>query len=158
MNTLAASYAHLGRFADAAKLVEETLALQKGKYGPDHPETLNSMSNLATCYNGLGRYADALKLLEETLVLRKAKLGPEHPHTVDNMYNLACCNALLVPKATDPGKQAELAMKWLNKAVTAGFKNLAQIKHDTDLDALRDRDDFKRTVAGLETKLATDKK
>jgi serine/threonine protein kinase len=158
MNTLAASYAHLGRFADAAKLVEETLALQKAKYGLDHPETLNSMSNLATSYQGLGRYADALKLLEQTLVLQKAKLGPEHPHAVDTMYNLACCNALLVPSSTDRGKQADLAMNWLNKAVTAGFKNLAQIKQDTDLDSLRDRDDFRRTVADLETKLAADKK
>jgi serine/threonine protein kinase len=158
MNTLAASYAHLGRFADAAKLVEETLALQKAKYGPDHPETLNSMSNLATSYQGLGRFTDALKLLEETLERQKAKLGPEHPHTVDTMYNLACCNALLVAKSGDPGKQADVAMKWLNQAVSAGFKNLAQMRTDTDLDSLRGRNDFRRTVADLETKLATDKK
>jgi hypothetical protein len=157
MNTLAASYAHLGRFADAAKLVEETLALQKAKYGPDHPETLNSMSNLATSYQGLGRYEDALKLLEKALVVQKVKLGPEHPHTVDTIYNLACCNALLVPKSTDQSKQAEIAVKWLNQAVAAGFKNLTQIKKDTDLDALRNRNDFKRTVADLETKLAADK-
>ena len=49
-------------------------------------------------------------------------------------------------------------MKWLNQAVSAGFKNLAQMRTDTDLDSLRGRNDFRRTVADLETKLATDKK
>ena len=35
---------------EALKLNEETLALQKAKLGPDHPDTLRSMHNLAICY------------------------------------------------------------------------------------------------------------
>ena len=40
MINLASSYADFGRHADALKLREETLALQKAKLGPDHPDTL----------------------------------------------------------------------------------------------------------------------
>jgi tetratricopeptide (TPR) repeat protein len=47
MISLASSYADLGRLPDALKLSEETLALQKAKLGPDHPDTLRTMSILA---------------------------------------------------------------------------------------------------------------
>ena len=47
MNNLAVSYAALGRYPDALKLHEETLALRQAKLGPDHPDTLTSMNNLA---------------------------------------------------------------------------------------------------------------
>ena len=110
------------------------------------------MNNLATIYSGLGRHAEALKLLEETLALLKVKLGPNHPDTLMSMYNIACAQALLIPKSTDRGKQADLAMDWLKRAVAAGFKEVAQIKMDDDLAALRGREDFKKLVADLEAK------
>ena len=47
MNNLAISYADAGQNDRALKLLEETLALQKAKLGPDHPDTLGSMNNLA---------------------------------------------------------------------------------------------------------------
>src|SRR5205823_4423156 len=59
------------------------------KLGPDHPNTLRSMSNLANCYLDAGRTQDALKLFEETLRLRKAKLGPDQADTLWTMNNLA---------------------------------------------------------------------
>jgi eukaryotic-like serine/threonine-protein kinase len=89
MLCLATSYYALGRYADALKLDEETLALMKAKLGPDHPDTLISMNNLANTYAALGRYADAFKLREETLALRKARSGPGHPDTLASMNNLA---------------------------------------------------------------------
>ena len=64
------------------KLHEETLALQKAKLGPDHPDTLSSMNNLATSYPDAGQHDRAMKLYEETLALRRAKLGPDHPDTL----------------------------------------------------------------------------
>jgi tetratricopeptide (TPR) repeat protein len=81
MSALGDSYAGVGRHADALKIREETLALRKAKLGPDHPDTLMSMSNLADTYFAVGRHADALKLREEILALRTAKLGPDHPDT-----------------------------------------------------------------------------
>ena len=92
MNNLANSYSALGRHAEALKLREETLALQKAKLGPDHPDTLTSMNNLANSYAALGRHAEALKLHEETLALQKTKLGPDHPDTLKSMNNLAGSN------------------------------------------------------------------
>ena len=64
MNDLALSYSALGRHADALKLNEETLALQKAKLGPDHPDTLASMNGLALSYLADGRRGEALSLLE----------------------------------------------------------------------------------------------
>jgi hypothetical protein len=89
MMGLAINYGALGRHADALKLHQETLALQKVKLGPDHPDTLTTMSNLANSYTDLARHADALKLREETLMLRKAKLGPNHPDTLMSMWGMA---------------------------------------------------------------------
>ena len=43
-------------------------------------------------------------------------------------------------------------MQWLQKAVQAGYKDAAHMKKDTDLDSLRDRDDFKKLLAELEAK------
>ena len=56
----------------------------------------------------------------------------------------------MIPTAKDGDKQAALAMEWLKKAVAAGYKDVAQIKKDKDLDALRDREDFKKLVTELE--------
>jgi serine/threonine protein kinase/tetratricopeptide (TPR) repeat protein len=76
------------RWSDALKLHEETLALRKAKLGPDHPDTLTSMSNLANSYDSLGRYDDALKLREDALARQKAKLGPAHRLTLRTMHSL----------------------------------------------------------------------
>jgi tetratricopeptide (TPR) repeat protein len=89
MDNLALTYDAVGRHTEALKLHEETLALQKAKLGPDHPDTLRSMNSLADCCFGQGRYDDALKLNQETLTLRMAKLGPDHPDTLESMNNLA---------------------------------------------------------------------
>jgi hypothetical protein len=75
-----------------------------------------------------------------------------------SMYNIACVHALMVSKAADADKQADLAMESLKQAVAAGFKDRALLKKDTDLNALRDREDFKKLVADLEAKVAKEKK
>ncbi len=47
---------------------------------------------------------------------------------------------------------ADRAMQWLHKAVQAGYKDSAHMKKDTDLDPLREREDFKKLIAELEKK------
>jgi tetratricopeptide (TPR) repeat protein len=83
------AYQTAGRLAEALPLYEQTLELRKAKLGPEHPDTLTSMSNLAVAYQTAGRLAEALPLYEQTLELRKAKLGPEHPETLRSMNNFA---------------------------------------------------------------------
>ena len=89
MNNLAMGYQAAGKLDKALPLFEETLALQKTKLGPDHPDTLTSMNNLAAGYRAAGKLDMALPLFEETLALQKTKLGPDHPDTLTSMNNLA---------------------------------------------------------------------
>jgi tetratricopeptide (TPR) repeat protein len=44
---------------------------------------------------------------------------------------------------------ADRAMAWLTKAVSAGYKDKAHMEKDADLDSLRDRADFKNLLAEL---------
>jgi hypothetical protein len=46
----------------------------------------------------------------------------------------------------------DAAMKLLRDAVSKGYKDVAGMKQDTDLDPLRQREDFKKLVAELEGK------
>jgi hypothetical protein len=40
-------------------------------------------------------------------------------------------------------------LQWLEQAVAAGYKNISGLAGDHDLDALRERDDFKKLLARL---------
>jgi len=57
--------------------------------GPDHDDTLESMTRAAHCYAALGKHTEAFKLREETLRIRYAKLGPDDPLTLVSRINLA---------------------------------------------------------------------
>ena len=53
------------------------------------------------------------------------------------------------------GKKDEYAvraMEQLHKAVQAGWTDLNHMKKDTDLDPLRDREEFTKLIASLEKK------
>jgi hypothetical protein len=57
--------------------------------------------------------------------------------------------------SSDAGKkeadaEAGRAVAWLKQAVTAGYKDVANLKESKDLDPLRDREDFKRLLAEVE--------
>jgi hypothetical protein len=45
---------------------------------------------------------------------------------------------------------SDRAVAWLKQAVAAGYKNAPKLKKDTDLDALRGREDLKKLIAELE--------
>jgi serine/threonine protein kinase/tetratricopeptide (TPR) repeat protein len=123
MNSLAESYADLGRNADALKLREETLALCKARLGPDHRETLASMEGLASSYADVGRHTDALRLREETLALQKAKRGVDDPDTLHSMIYLAI-------SYTDVGRNAD-ALKLCEEALALQKARLGPDHPDT---------------------------
>jgi len=76
-----------------------------------------------------------------------------------SLYDSACfrsiCAAVIRDTdATPAGQvkakdQADHAMAWLKQAVAAGFNDAAHIEKDKDLDALRDREDFRKLLTEL---------
>jgi hypothetical protein len=84
-----------------------------------------------------------------------------------SLYDAACMRAVTaaVLRAVDSSPtgakqadaEAEQAMAWLKKAVAAGYKDGAHMEKDKDLDALRDREDFKKLLAELAAGLAKPK-
>ena len=76
MNNLANDLALLGRFEEAAPLMQRTLELKMELYGAAHPTTLNSVSNLGDLDDQLGRDAEAEALHRQALDGRTRALGP----------------------------------------------------------------------------------
>ena len=154
MRSVADSYSSVGRHADALKLREEALTLQKVKLRPGHPETLMTMAAVAKSLMALNRSNEAKPIIAEGAVMwEKLPLAD-----VNGLYNAACFRALsasVLVACNDPAasaREADRAMHWLNKAIAAGLNDPRIIKQDTDLDSLRQRDDFKRLVSALEAK------
>jgi serine/threonine protein kinase len=87
-----------------------------------------------------------------------AKMKERAGDKPDQLYDAACAYALCagaakIPVANAPGsgKLAEEALALLKQAIAKGYKNAAQMKQAKDLDALREREDFKKLLAELET-------
>ena len=68
-------------------------------------------------------------------------------------YDFACVYAVASSKVADKKQEyADRAMEMLHKAVKAGYSDAAHMAKDTDLDPLRDRDDFKKLLDSLQPK------
>jgi tetratricopeptide (TPR) repeat protein len=105
------------------------------------------------------------ELLEQEDAVRTAKtfldLGWDAP---GNAYDAVCYLSLCIPivvkhdKLDDKQRKeaaqfyGDAAMKLLREAVSKGFKDVPHMKKDTDLDPLRQREDFQKLVAELEGK------
>jgi tetratricopeptide (TPR) repeat protein len=90
-----------------------------------------------------------------------AKIKERAGDNQDQLYNAACLYALCAraakqansPLAGAPGseKLANEAMALLKQAIAKGHKNaVADVKGDMDLDALREREDFRKLLSELE--------
>jgi tetratricopeptide (TPR) repeat protein len=89
MDNLTSAVASEGKYAQAAALDDQIMHIRQHVLGPEHPDTLNSMSNLALDYVDEGKYQEAKKLHSQTLQLQRRVLGPEHPATLRSIHNLA---------------------------------------------------------------------
>ena len=88
-SNLALVYKDLGRYEDAAKLLEAALQSAQTNFGEQHPTVAISRSNLALVYQDLGRYEDAAKLLEAALQSAQTNFGEQHPNVARSRSNLA---------------------------------------------------------------------
>src|SRR5262249_2689691 len=78
-----------GQPRQACRLHEQTLGLRKRVLGPDHPDTLRSMSNLGELLTREGKLARARRLVEDAAGLQRRTLGAGHPDTLASTTNLA---------------------------------------------------------------------
>jgi eukaryotic-like serine/threonine-protein kinase len=84
-------------------------------------------------------------------VAEVAELTKSGNWNANQLYNFACIHAVASGKIADKKTEyADRAMELLQKAIKAGYKDVAQMKKDTDLNALREREDFKKLLADLE--------
>jgi tetratricopeptide (TPR) repeat protein len=130
------------------------------KANPRHPTYRqfyrNHLSRLAIVHAGLLEQEDAIRTAETC-----RDLGWAPP---DDAYDAACSLSLCVPivskhdKLDDKHRKAaarfygDAAMKLLHDAVSKGYNDVPHMKKDTDLDPLRQREDFRKLVAELEGK------
>ena len=133
----------LGRRAEVVECRERQFALFKELYGPAHRHVLLIMWSLVSDYDAVRSFDKALRVRREMLEIRRQSLGPDHVETLGATANVAHGYENL-------GDHRE-AIK-LRQAVAAGYRNAAHMKNDPDLDALRDREDFKRLIASLAEK------
>jgi tetratricopeptide (TPR) repeat protein len=89
LHQLAGLYEKLGRYAEAEPLYQRMLALFEREFGPQHPDTMASLSDLAYLYNVQGKHEEAEPLVKRLLAIQQQQLGPEHPDMVVNLNNLA---------------------------------------------------------------------
>jgi tetratricopeptide (TPR) repeat protein len=82
-------FSALGLHNKAERLQVQALETEKKVLGPEHLDTLASISNLALTYCNQGRWEEAETLEVQVLETIKRVLGAEHPNTLTSMNNLA---------------------------------------------------------------------
>lgn len=107
---------------------------QREKALPDLDKTLiietEPSENRAFALHYMGRNSEALDCIQTMI--------EENPHDGGNYYNLACLNSLM-------GKSVE-AVAALKTALELGYREFRHMERDTDLDRIRNREDYKALI------------
>jgi serine/threonine protein kinase/tetratricopeptide (TPR) repeat protein len=159
MAAVANALAEVDRGAEAITIVDDCLRLAVGK---DVDPRL-----FPTVFETRLRYFAKIK---DTAGCRTTCERWEQLHRADanSLYFTACCHAITAAvirvgdKSDVPTEQAnaeaDRAMDWLRQALAAGYRDVTNLKQDADLDALREREDFKKLSHELEAKGAVEAK
>ena len=133
----ARAYDQLQKYAEAVKDWDRAIELSPPAEQP------GLRASRATSRLQAGLVAEA--------VAEVAELTKSSNWNAGQWYDFACVYAVASGKIADKKQEyADRAMELLQKAVKAGYKDAAHMKKDTDLDPLRDREDFKKLMAELE--------
>jgi serine/threonine protein kinase len=157
MMGVANSYLKLGRGREAVPLIDECVQRASGKVALAGliPGVLNlRLQHFETSKDAAGCRATA-EMWE--------KLNPTDP---EGLYKAACFRAVTATvlgagvRSDRIAEQAEAdrALAWLKQAIAAGYHDAAHLKQDKAFDALRDRPDYQKLLAGLEAGKDKDKK
>jgi len=129
----------LGKFAESANDWDKSI-----EFGTeiDRPERRAARANMLV---KAGRIKEA--------VAEVADLMKSSKWSADQRYNFACVYALASGSVVLEKQQyADRAMVLLGQCKDSQFMNARHVTQDTDLDPLRDRDDFKKLIAELDAK------
>jgi eukaryotic-like serine/threonine-protein kinase len=143
----------LGRSSEAVPMARRALEIQD-ELARDQPLSVSQKSTLANVLRGVGRAEasagrpeEARRAFERAAEIERS-LAETYP---GSRYNVACSLALLIP-VVSPGRReaiATQAMNALEQCVAAGYANVAIIRSDPDLDALRRRADCQNFLLDL---------
>jgi hypothetical protein len=78
-----------GQYQKTEKLDTLIVEEKKEEFGPEHPETLESIAGLVATYHDQARWSEAEDLDSYVLEARKKTLGPRDRLTLTSMANLA---------------------------------------------------------------------
>ena len=98
-------YQQLGRLDEAQAMSEEAVRLYEDLYGPEHPDTLTTLTNHAMLLTRLERYGEAESTFRRVLDARLRTMGDDNVDT--NVTRFVYAGMLL--KAGRPAEAAELA-------------------------------------------------
>ncbi len=153
MGSVAECLVRLDRGAEAVPLIDECLRRPEGKTVP--PRLILGLIEL--------RLRHFEKNKDATGCRTTAELWERFNRTDAGGLYIAACNRAVTaavvkvdPKTPDADatrlarEEADRAMAWLHKAVAAGFNDVAHIKENRDLDALRELEDFKKLLSELQ--------
>jgi hypothetical protein len=116
---------------------------------------------LASNYIHLGRLpAESISTTEALDYLRRSEqiLSAVRDPAAGDRYNLACTRALIVPligrgqpelssqQRAERSRYETLAMNTLREAIAEGYHDFQNMRHDSDLDALRARSDLQELL------------
>jgi tetratricopeptide (TPR) repeat protein len=150
-----------GKPAEALAELEQAIAIMQ-KLADANPDVMEWQTELANDFGFVGGiFKKAGRNAEAVVSLRSAVeiLGRLPSRRPADLYNLACGHALLASasaadgsgvSAKDGQAEADQAMDWLRRAVAAGYRKLAFMRRDPDLDVLRSRQDFQLLFMDLE--------
>jgi tetratricopeptide (TPR) repeat protein len=151
----------LGRMAEAKELYDRAIAQEEPPVvsNPTDPEyvikLLAALWRRAMTLRDLGDPARAAA--DARRAVRLCAVLPPRFHIY--LFELACSHAALAGLAEHAGsgvsaaegnKAAAIAMQWLRKLIAVGYRNLNELRIESALDPLRNRDDFKKLMAELE--------
>jgi tetratricopeptide (TPR) repeat protein len=152
-----------GKFDEALAVVQKALDNLQNllKQTPNEPQVLRELLSGLTAQADLEldrkHPAAAVKSLQAAVKMFESVASP----SPTQIYNLACCQARLVAagsvegsgmKADEVRATADKAMATLNRAVSAGYRDAANMRTDADVEAIRKRPDFQKLLKELEKK------
>jgi serine/threonine-protein kinase len=153
-----------GRPGDAARRFKEALAVYE-RLGADDSRNSYYRHRTAAACRHLGTIAAPHVPREEALgYLRRSEalLDGLPNRDTTSTYDLACTQALIAGRLGGGGGEAaereryeRRAMETLRRAFEAGYRDMENIRTDTDLDPIRRRDDFRQLLAGMEARART---